>query len=171
MKGEWRVVVIVSRLAVVDEPRHHLAGDRGILELIARRADCHIEAWHLRFVVDRDPIVCNIVEVDHTFHLIGNSKRRNALGIAVDLNGRLVGEVLIVVVGIDPVARVAFRVLAAEQNVVAVLGPTIDADIAVGGYRCSVVIGITIRCRNVHDFLLQRACLKSSYRRARLPFR
>ena len=74
----------------------------------------------------------------------------------MQLNRRLIREILIVIVGVDPISRVTFGVFAAQQNIVAVFGPAIDADIAIGRHRRAVVILIAGRRGNVDYLLLKR---------------
>ena len=59
--------------------------DRGVLELVAARADRHVEAVEVRAVVDRDPVVGDVVEVDDALALVGDPQRRDAAGEPVDL--------------------------------------------------------------------------------------
>ena len=44
VKPQRRCVVIVAGLAVIDQSRHHLAGNRRVLELVAAGAAGHVEA-------------------------------------------------------------------------------------------------------------------------------
>src|SRR5918996_1068886 len=155
-----RVAVVVAALfAGDDQLGHHGAGDRRVLELIAARADRHVEAGKVRLVVDRDPVVGDVVEVDHPFHPAGDRQARDALGDPLHLDLPLLREVAVKVIGVDPLARIARRILAADQDVVADLGAAVAADVGIRGHQARVLEVEPRRERDVRDLLLERARL------------
>src|SRR4051794_2646516 len=78
-------VVVVAVLDAVDELGHDVPDDRRVLELVAARPDRHVVAADVGLVVDRDPVVRAVVEVDDALALVRNRQRRDAAGEAVDL--------------------------------------------------------------------------------------
>ena len=123
--------MIMAGLAGLDQVGHHLAGDRCVLELVAAGADPHVETRQIRLVVYRDPIVRHVVKLDHALGLVGDAQPGIALGQAHDHNPPLFAEFPVEIVRIDPFARVAFGVFAADQHIVAKFRPAVGRNIAV----------------------------------------
>jgi len=118
-------------------------------------ANGHVEARQIGLAVDRNPVVGNVVEVDHAFCLIWDAQAGDALGQAIELVLPLIGEIAVEVVGVDPFVFIAVRVLAADQDVVADLGPIIAPDVAV---RSDAALGLEIETfgrGDVRDLLAQ----------------
>src|ERR1700748_702419 len=68
--SERIVVVVVAALDALDQFRHQMTYDRRVLELIAAGSDRHVEAVEVGAVVDRDPVVRNVVEVNDALALV-----------------------------------------------------------------------------------------------------
>ena len=47
---------------------------RRVLELIAGRPDGHVEALHVGFVVDRTPVLGDVIEIDNALHAAGDAE-------------------------------------------------------------------------------------------------
>jgi hypothetical protein len=126
-------IVVVTVLAGVDQLRHQVGRDTGVLELVAARPHRHVEAGQIRAVVDRDPVVGDVVEIYEARGSTRDRQARDALCEAVDLGAPLgVADLAVVVVRIvDPLARIALRVLAADEDRVADLGAEVDTGVAV----------------------------------------
>ena len=151
-------VVVVALLDGVDQLGHAVADDRAVLELVAARADRHVEAAQVALVVDRDPVVRAVVEVDDALHLLRDRQRRDAAGAAIDLRLPLLARDLAVeVVGVlDPHLRIAIGILGADQDVVPGLGPEVDGVVAVGDVVAVLLVVEARRRRDVVHLVAQR---------------
>ena len=69
--------MVAALLAGDDQLGHHRARDRRVLELVAAGADRHVKAREIGLVVDRDPVVGHVVEVDHAAHRAGHRQAGN----------------------------------------------------------------------------------------------
>ena len=74
-------IVVVAAFDRLNELRHHVPGDPGVLELVATGADGNVEAVEVGAVVDRDPVVAFVVTIDHALLLVrqGHAERRHPL--------------------------------------------------------------------------------------------
>ena len=143
---------------LLDELGHQLARHRRVLELVARGADGHVEAGQVGPVVDRNPVVGHVVQVDQTAGLTGDAQALQPLGLAHHLGLPLVGEVGVVVVGVvDPFEHIAGRVFGADQDVVAGGRSRVAADVAVRDERRELVVVHAGGGRDVAHLLFEGA--------------
>ena len=64
----------MARLDGPDQLGHAKGGDVAVLELVAAGADGDVEPGKIGLVVDGDPVVADVVEIDHAFLLVGNAE-------------------------------------------------------------------------------------------------
>ena len=105
--------MVVPGLDAIDQLGHEMADHRCVLELVAARADGHVEAVEVGAVVDRDPVVGHVVQVDQALALVRDPQGRHPPRQAVDLRlPLLLGHVALELVGVvHPDLRVALGVL------------------------------------------------------------
>ena len=73
-------LVVVAVLDRDDQLGHGVRGERRVLELVARRADRDVEAVEVRAVVDRDPVVSDVVDADDPERVVGDPQGRDPPG-------------------------------------------------------------------------------------------
>ncbi len=124
--------MVVPAFHRFDQIGHDLAGDTGVLELVAAGPDGHVEPVEVGAVVDRKPVVADVVQIDDALLLVRNAERRHATAGPQHLGVPLIlGEVLVVVVGIHELLRITIDVGPSDQHVVARLGAVVEADVVV----------------------------------------
>ena len=125
--------MVVAPLDGLDQLGHAVAGHRGVLELITARPDGYVETGQVGPVVDRDPVVGHVVEVDDALLLGRHTEVGHAAGQAQHLGvPLLVGHHVVEDVGVvHPDLRVACWVFGADKDVVARLGPDVDGQVGV----------------------------------------
>ena len=149
--------MVVTGLHLGDELGHQLTNDRRVLELRARGADRHVETGKIGSIVDGQPVVGDIVEIDDTLLPSGNRQLGHALAGAHDLSFPLVCETLIVVVRVHPLVGVALWVNGADQEMVSNLGSRIKARVAIGENHALELEVDTFWRRNMTHLLLEGA--------------
>ena len=151
--------MVVAVLAGLDQLGHAVPGDAGVLELVARRADGHVEAGEVGAVVDRDPVVRAVVEVGKPARLAWDAERRQRDGpggnLRLPLLPRHAAQELIGIV--DPLMRIAGGILRSQQQRVADIGAEVDAEIAVRDVQAIALEIPAGRRGNVVHLVAQRA--------------
>ena len=71
MEADGIVVVVVTVLAGLDERGHHLSGDRGVLVLVAAGPDGHVEAVEIAAVINRHPVIGDVIKCDNATRVPG----------------------------------------------------------------------------------------------------
>ena len=72
-------VMILTAFTGLNQGRHQLADNRRILELVAAGADSNIEAIQIRAVIDRYPVIGDIIQAHHPPDIVGDSQSFKSL--------------------------------------------------------------------------------------------
>src|SRR5215212_8747359 len=136
----WLPVMVEPIFASQDELGHQCPRYCAILKLIPARPDRHIETGNTGFVIDRYPVVRNVVAVHHPADRSGDSQVWYALRHAHDLVAHLLAEIFGIFIRVDPMSRIASRVLRADENLVAGFRSRVAPDIAVGSNETACFI-------------------------------
>lgn len=131
------LVMIVAVFTRHYDLGHEMTGRSGILELITAGANSHVKTGQVRFVIDWQPVVGNIIQIDQPFGLVGDWQLSYSFGQPVNLGlppflGYFGGVVIRVS---HPFPRVALRVGAAYNEAVADLRSEINAIIITVGHH------------------------------------
>ena len=98
-----------------DQFGHQNTDYRRVLVLITRGTNGHVESRQIGLVINRNPVVADIIQVDDALWLVGNWQPLDALGLAHGLGCPLVREVAVIVAVIGfPHVRVAGRIFAPD---------------------------------------------------------
>ena len=152
--------MVVAGFDGTDQFSHAVAGDCGVLELVAAGADGHIEAVERRAVVDRDPVVGDVIHTDNASRLVGQAQFGHAPGepqhVGLPL---LAGEILRAVVdlvGAEPFQVVHVQLERTDQDVVAHFGSHVAAAVVIGHRRTHALeVDACRRGHVVHLFALR----------------
>ena len=158
-------VVIQTLFAGVNQFRHHGAHYQGVFILISAGTVGQVEALHVGFVIDWNPIIRAVIKIADPPGLVGYLHAGHPLGAAVSLGfplgfGELVGAPGLPLtgikrIGIDPMLGIALRILTADQKHVAGFRAIIAPDIAVGGMITVIQIVVSFRRWAMHHLVPQ----------------
>ena len=126
-------LVVVAVLDRDDELGHGVCSERRVLELVARRADRDVEPVEVRAVVDRDPVVSDVVDADDPERVVGDPQGRDPPGQPERLAfpTGLRDRALVALGRVEPLLLVAARLEGADRDHAARLGAEVDAGVVV----------------------------------------
>ena len=152
--------MIGAAFAIIDQGGHHFSGNGCILVLVPACPAGHVETAQRGFVIDRNPVGRGVVQIDNPARLRRYAEARHALAVAHHLVVPLLGEIAgIFGIAVGPHMRIAGRVLASDQDVVAVFGADIAGDVGIRDDHPDVVEIAPLGRRHMRNFLAKRPCL------------
>ena len=155
----WVGVVVVSVLASNDQRCHKTPDDRSVLELVSACANGYIEASQRGPVVNRDPVIGDVVKRTETTRTMRDAQRWDSTGQAEYLRIPYLrsGSGLVYIRIVYPVQRIAVWLRAADDQLSVEVRPEVCAQVPVHDCGTQLTSGIAARRRNRVNLLPQRA--------------